>query len=196
MYLYCAIYSPSLFGSLLHQLFFMSLRSKSSTAKGKAPEVTVKPSNKTGKPAQKEKKVSKKRGPVAPEPDPSDEEGPEAAAEPETKADDDYLEGFSTDDDDSSDEELDKDAPAVDVQKLPTVAKDDATVQKKLEKAKKKPVRTIHCSNLLGSSHLLNLDGRPRCTISWTYTSWILRRPTEGLLLTIRRCNSTSIITY
>jgi len=45
------------------------------------------------------------------------------------------LHGFSTDDDDSSDEELEE--SPIDITKLPTIAKDDATVNKRLEKAKK-----------------------------------------------------------
>ncbi|KAJ3904563.1 hypothetical protein F5879DRAFT_801375 [Lentinula edodes] len=47
------------------------------------------------------------------------------------------LHGFSTDEDDSSDEEID--GPPVDITKLPTIAKDDETVQKRLERAKKQP---------------------------------------------------------
>jgi nucleolar protein 15 len=53
--------------------------------------------------------------------------------------DDDHLYGFSTDEDDSSDED-DAVGEEVDIGKLPTVAKDDATVKKKLEKAKRHPV--------------------------------------------------------
>jgi hypothetical protein len=51
------------------------------------------------------------------------------------------LYGFSTDED-SSDDDLDVGEGAdVDVVSLPTVARDDATVKRKLEKAKLKPVR-------------------------------------------------------
>jgi nucleolar protein 15 len=53
--------------------------------------------------------------------------------------DDDHLYGFSTDEDDSSDED-DAGGEEVDIGKLPTVAKDDATVKRKLEKAKRHPV--------------------------------------------------------
>ncbi|KAE9406560.1 RNA-binding domain-containing protein [Gymnopus androsaceus JB14] len=45
------------------------------------------------------------------------------------------LHGFSTDDEDSSDEEVD--GPPIDIAKLPTIAKDDITLTKRLEKAKK-----------------------------------------------------------
>ena len=51
------------------------------------------------------------------------------------------LHGLSSDDEDSSDDDddgLGEDAPAIDVSKLPTIAKDDATVKRKLDKAKAK----------------------------------------------------------
>jgi len=52
-----------------------------------------------------------------------------------------HLYGFSTDED-SSDDDLDVDDEAVlDVGSLPTVARDDATVKRKLERAKRNPVR-------------------------------------------------------
>lgn len=56
-----------------------------------------------------------------------------------------HLHGFSTDDDDSSDEEdaTDDGPSAFDVSKLPTIAKDDATVKDKLNKAKRQPVRLL-----------------------------------------------------
>ena len=56
-----------------------------------------------------------------------------------------HLHGFSTDDDDSSDEEdaMDEEPSAFDVSKLPTIAKDDATVKHKLNKAKRQPVRLL-----------------------------------------------------
>ncbi|KAF9466496.1 hypothetical protein BDZ94DRAFT_1319381 [Collybia nuda] len=52
-----------------------------------------------------------------------------------------HLHGFSTDDDDSSDEEdgMDIEPSTFDVGKLPTIAKDDATVKRKLDKAKRQP---------------------------------------------------------
>ncbi|KAG9315076.1 hypothetical protein JVU11DRAFT_4188 [Chiua virens] len=53
-------------------------------------------------------------------------------------SDEDHLHGFSTDGDDSSDEELVVE-DEINVSKLPTVAKDDATVQKKLEQAQRQP---------------------------------------------------------
>lgn len=65
------------------------------------------------------------------------------ASSPENTANfgnDDYLHGFSSDEDSSDDEETIFTAEGVDVSKLPTVAKDDVTVQRKLEKAKRQPV--------------------------------------------------------
>jgi nucleolar protein 15 len=70
------------------------------------------------------------------------EDEPEAPQE-EDGADEEnvHLYGFSTDED-SSDDDLDVDDEAVlDVGSLPTVARDDASVKRKLERAKQKPVR-------------------------------------------------------
>ena len=67
-----------------------------------------------------------------------------SSAEDEDQDEDegDHLHGFSTDDDDSSDEEdaMDDGPSAFDVSKLPTIAKDDATIKHKLDKAKRQPV--------------------------------------------------------
>ena len=74
----------------------------------------------------------------------SEEDEPEAPQEEEEAGSGDenvHLYGFSTDED-SSDDDLDVDEGAdIDVGSLPTVARDDATVKRKLEKAKRKPVR-------------------------------------------------------
>lgn len=68
-------------------------------------------------------------------------------SDPPAEADDEKEDvsffGFSTDDDDSSDEELEVEPESVDATKLPTIAKDDAVVKRKLEKAKRKPVRVL-----------------------------------------------------
>ena len=97
----------------------------------------------------------KSRGPwKAPSPSPSppsdvefshsEEDAPqEEEEEEETGSGDEnvHLYGFSTDED-SSDDDLDVDeGDDVDVGTLPTVARDDATVKRKLEKATRKPVR-------------------------------------------------------
>lgn len=91
---------------------------------------------------------SKKPKEVVPEPE-EDEEGEEARSADEAvnviedSDSEGHLHGFSTDDDDSSDEEdaMDNGPSEFDLGKLPTIAKDDATVKRKLEKAKQQPVR-------------------------------------------------------
>jgi nucleolar protein 15 len=52
-----------------------------------------------------------------------------------TSGNEDHLRGFSTDEGDSSGEE-----DAFDVEKLPTIAKDDAIVKQRLERAKRQTV--------------------------------------------------------
>jgi nucleolar protein 15 len=103
--------------------------------------------------------VRKPRGPwKAPSPSPSlsptsdfeaphsEEDEPEASQEEAGSGDENvHLYGFSTDEE-SSDDDLDVDEGAdLDVGSLPTVARDDATVKRKLEKAKRKPV-CVSCS--------------------------------------------------
>jgi nucleolar protein 15 len=74
------------------------------------------------------------------EPSHSEEDEPEVPQEEGSPGEEDvHLYGFSTDED-SSDDDLDVDEEAaLDVGSLPTVARDDATVKRKLEKAKRKP---------------------------------------------------------
>ena len=69
----------------------------------------------------------------------------EDEGEDQDEDDDTHLHGFSTDDDDSSDEEnaMDDEPSAFDFGKLPTIARDDATVKQKLEKAKRQPVHLL-----------------------------------------------------
>jgi nucleolar protein 15 len=88
----------------------------------------------------------KVKGPWKP-PSPSQSEEDEHEAPPQEESSDDpeeenvHLYGFSTDED-SSDEDLDVgEGNDFDVGALPTVSRDDATVKRKLEKAKRKPVR-------------------------------------------------------
>jgi nucleolar protein 15 len=119
----------------------------------------------------KEKKVGKTKGPIVPPPvasddedelvaddgaEASDDEAEAAIAESDDGSDDNvHLHGFSTDDDeDSSDDDGDAemDAPALDVGKLPTVAKDDATVKRKLDQAKKENVFK-HIISYMCNSH-------------------------------------------
>lgn len=55
-----------------------------------------------------------------------------------------YLHGFSSDDQDSSDDEdMVVDTAPIDVQKLPTIARDDKSVKQKLDKAKRLPVSSL-----------------------------------------------------
>ncbi|KAJ6513398.1 hypothetical protein C8R45DRAFT_891557 [Mycena sanguinolenta] len=125
-----------------------SKKSKKSTAA--VPEAAVKPS----KPSKKSKaaipqpesvvtqpaKKSKQSKPVpVPEPEPELTLADEAADS--DSSEDEPLHGFSTDDDDSSDDDgyMDVEVSAFDVAKLPTIAKDDATVKRKLENAKRQP---------------------------------------------------------
>ncbi|KDQ24618.1 hypothetical protein PLEOSDRAFT_1013631, partial [Pleurotus ostreatus PC15] len=53
-----------------------------------------------------------------------------------------HLHGFSSSDDDSSDDDdMDVEPVGIDVGKLPTIAKDDESVKRKLDKAKKQPTQ-------------------------------------------------------
>ena len=87
------------------------------------------------------------------EPSHSEEDEPEVPQEEEGSPGEEnvHLYGFSTDED-SSDDDLDVDEEAaLDVGSLPTVARDDAAVKRKLERAKRKPVRVgsfRHCPRL------------------------------------------------
>ena len=72
-----------------------------------------------------------------------DEESSEGDEENEEgdgdSAEEELLHGLSSDDQDSSDEEVKM--PGITISKLPTIAKDDKIVKQKLEKAKRQPVR-------------------------------------------------------
>jgi hypothetical protein len=118
-----------------------------------------------------------------------DSESSSVEDEDQDKDESSLLHGFSTDDEDSSDEEdaMDDGPSAFDVSKLPTIAKDDATVKHKLDKAKRQPVRQLL---LLIKYFLLILspDRRPRRLIHWTSASRVLRRPAQGLLFAIWQC--------
>ncbi|OJT02435.1 hypothetical protein TRAPUB_7002 [Trametes pubescens] len=107
------------------------------TKKGKAAphESPVQPA-----PSKKESKKTKtKATPKAPSPEPeASADEAEADGADEEDAEKEFY-GFSSDDDDSSDEEMAEDIPGIDIGKLPTIAKDDETVKRKLEKAKRKP---------------------------------------------------------
>lgn len=104
------------------------------------------------------------------------------------------LHGLSSEDEDSSDDDDDDfvDAPAVDVSKLPTIAKDDATVKRKLEKAKMK--RTQVCLlNICPCLHSKRIIARRTWRyISCPHTPWFLRGPAKSLLYSIRQCNPST----
>ena len=67
-----------------------------------------------------------------------------SSPEPEPMlSDDGHLYGFTSDDDDSSDEDYDIHdipEPELGISKLPTIPKDDASVQRRIEAAKRQPV--------------------------------------------------------
>ncbi|PPQ69012.1 hypothetical protein CVT24_000087 [Panaeolus cyanescens] len=97
-----------------------------------------KPSKKASSSAAPKKK-SKAPTPQPEESDDEEEEKPEQEGEDasEDEEDEGHLHGFSTDEDSSDDDAMDDEPTEFDMGKLPTIAKDDATVKKKLEKAKK-----------------------------------------------------------
>ncbi|THU81475.1 hypothetical protein K435DRAFT_873312 [Dendrothele bispora CBS 962.96] len=66
----------------------------------------------------------------------------------------DVIHGFSTDDDDSSDDENFAEPSEIDVGRLPTIAKDGATVKGKLEKAKRRACAFFHiCQKMIAIQH-------------------------------------------
>ncbi|KAF8905028.1 hypothetical protein CPB84DRAFT_1772215 [Gymnopilus junonius] len=106
----------------------------------KKSKPSLKPPTSISRPRKPESTSAKK--PIkakTPEPRPQsdEEEDAEPTSDQEDSEEHDHLHGFSTDDDDSSDEDAMDDEPSeFDLGKLPTIAKDDATVKRKLEKAK------------------------------------------------------------
>ncbi|KAH8117998.1 hypothetical protein DFH11DRAFT_1503668 [Phellopilus nigrolimitatus] len=119
----------------------VSVKKKTKDAEVKETESTKKDK------AAKSKATTKPKSKKLPTPESSDEEEQakplsdkaEEDAEKSGSEDEVLLHGFSSESD-SSDEDEDLDGAAVDVGKLPTIAKDDATVKRKLEKAKKQAV--------------------------------------------------------
>ncbi|KAJ6607387.1 hypothetical protein B0H10DRAFT_2072112 [Mycena sp. CBHHK59/15] len=107
-------------------------KAKATAAPVPEPLAETPPTPPAGTPKVKKSKKSK-----APSPSP---EPPAAEAEDDSEEEE-PLHGFSTDDDDSSDDDgvMDVDVSTFDVAKLPTIAKDDATVKRKLEQAKRQP---------------------------------------------------------
>lgn len=101
-----------------------------------------------------------------------------------------HLYGFSTDED-SSDDDLDVGEEAeLDLGSLPTVARDDATVKRKLEKAKKKPVR-LSCPRRPLIAHsmttLRRAGVRNGRSLSRPNSTRLLRGSAPRIFLSIRR---------
>ena len=122
----------------------LSLKKKTKAVEA-LPTSISRPRNSTA--SSKPTKSKKPKEPV-PEPEEDEEEDENGGADEAVNVNEDsdsegHLHGFSTDDDDSSDEEdpMDDGPSEFDLGKLPTIAKDDATVKRKLEKAKQHPVR-------------------------------------------------------
>lgn len=90
---------------------------------------SAKPASNTASTSVQKRKVAVTKTVAEPAPE-SDEESEE----------DTPLHGFSSDEDSSDDDDAAPEIPGVDVGKLPTIAKDDVTVKRKLEKAKREPV--------------------------------------------------------
>ena len=117
-----------------------------STKEGTRNETVVdrpKDVKRAARPLQKQKGPWKSHSPPPSEPEPSHSEPEEAEAEVESspEAEDAHLYGFSTDDDSSGDDlDVDDEGANVDLGSLPTISRDDATVKRKLEKAKREPV--------------------------------------------------------
>ncbi|KAG9076396.1 hypothetical protein FS749_011824 [Ceratobasidium sp. UAMH 11750] len=69
---------------------------------------------------------------------------PAVAVTPSESEEEAHIKGFSSDEDSSDEDEDDDEAPeipGIDISKLPTIAKDDATVKRKLERAKRDPTQ-------------------------------------------------------
>lgn len=120
------------------------LKSKSKKAKKTTEEDVAELPSKLKKPSKKTKQPTPEPTPEASENE-QDAEGSQLGG-----SDDGHLHGFSTDDDDSSDEEdaMHYEPEGLDLAKLPTIAKDDFTVKRKLEKAKREPVSIITLASI------------------------------------------------
>lgn len=123
--------------------------------------------------ATKSKKAKAKPKSPSPSLQDSDAENEAPPQEPETFEEaDEHVFGFETDDDDSSDEEMNDEPDAIEVSKLPTIAKDDEVVKRKLEKAKRKPVRAFLTFSL--SRTHCRIDREPRRDLPRPDTSRLL----------------------
>lgn len=88
-----------------------------------------------------------------------------------------HLTGFSSGED-SSDEEVDQNAEALDVSKLPSLAKEDVALKKRLDEAKsrKHQVGLSIFGLLLSRPLTVFAVRRARCYLLGAYPAWILRR--------------------
>ena len=117
---------------------------------------------------QKPSKIQKEFTSDSDEDDKEEKNSNDEGRDEESEEENEFLQGFSTDED-SSDE--DQEPSNFDVGKLPTIAKDDETVKRKLENAKRQPV----CSNLFSLELLsMYLDGRSRRAVHWKTSTWVL----------------------
>jgi nucleolar protein 15 len=85
-------------------------------------------------------------------------------------SEDEYLHGFTSEDDDSSDEEDvidDTPEPQLGVLKLVTVAKDDATIRRRLELAKRQPVKAT-CTSPWNVLTCLSASARLEISVLFT----------------------------
>jgi len=159
-------------------------KSKKPASKEDMPTSISRP--RKGESTASKSKSKKSKGPT-PEPEPAadedeDEEmGDEDEAEGEVRSDSDasvHLHGFSTDEEDSSDDDAMDDEPTdFDMGKLPTIAKDDETVKRKLEKAKRQPVR--------------DLSQARSCTVKWYLTTTSRRKTEESYISAASHMGST-----
>ena len=137
--------------------------------------------------------AQKQRGPWKPH-SPSPSPSPPSESEPShSESEDVHLYGFSTDEDSSGDElDVADEGADVDMGSLPTISRDDATVKRKLEKAKRKPVRVVVVSHLppFERQRILSkcpIGDRNWCRFSWSDSPRLLRRPAARILFTVWR---------
>ena len=119
---------------------------------------------------------------------PQEEEPEEGAGSADENV---HLYGFSTDEDSSDDDPDVDEGGDVDVGSLPTVARDDATVKRKLEKAKRKPVRVhllaIPLLQLMAHYGRRSAGVRSGRNLSRSNSTWLLRGSVARIFLPIRR---------
>jgi len=115
-----------------------TLKAPPSSEHSSMSRVVVSAINPSASPSKKSKRATQPRhSSPAPETTSNDETDGKNENEDQDEV---HLFGFSTDDEDSSDDDLGvDDIPGIDVGSLPTIARDDATVKSRLDKAKRQP---------------------------------------------------------